>query len=181
MVDSKKDSGKDEKTREFLRLFIENQRRIYALIAMMVPCQADVEDLMQETSSVMWSKFDTFKPGSNFVAWGMRIAHILVLKYYNQNKKYQEFKEVISHHLVQQSPDVLDQMNYRIENLQNCFEKLKVEDRKLIKMRYEQGKEVKTISKILSTSSRTLYRSLARIHGLLFECIRRSSVMDRGV
>ncbi|MBI9017508.1 MAG: RNA polymerase subunit sigma-70, partial [Phycisphaerae bacterium] len=58
-----------------MRLFLDHQKKIYSFILMMSPNWCDADELMQETSAVMWQRFDTFEVGTNFVAWGIKIAH----------------------------------------------------------------------------------------------------------
>ena len=72
------------KVNEFLRLIMVNQKPIYALILGMIPNRDDAEDIFQETVLVMWSKFDSFEQGTNFVAWGMKIAKYKILQAHRQ-------------------------------------------------------------------------------------------------
>ena len=53
-----------EKTdpREFIRLLMENERRIYAYILTLLGNGADAEDVLQETSIILWDKFAEFQP-----------------------------------------------------------------------------------------------------------------------
>jgi len=43
--------------REFIRLLMENERRIYAYIRTLIGNNADAEDVLQETSITLWDKF----------------------------------------------------------------------------------------------------------------------------
>jgi RNA polymerase sigma factor (sigma-70 family) len=56
-----------------------NQKRIYTFILALVPNHQDADDLFQETVLLMWSKFDSFTPGTSFVAWGCTIARYQIL------------------------------------------------------------------------------------------------------
>ncbi|MCK4629078.1 MAG: hypothetical protein KAT56_08735, partial [Sedimentisphaerales bacterium] len=58
-------------TERFLKLLMANDKRIYAFILTLVPGRIDADDLMQETVTIMWRKFDDFEPGRDFVAWGI--------------------------------------------------------------------------------------------------------------
>src|SRR5262249_54956902 len=55
------DSGVD-KSKVFLPLFLQNQRRLYAYILTLLPNRADADDVLQEASLVMWDKFDERAP-----------------------------------------------------------------------------------------------------------------------
>ena len=51
-----------EKSKLFLRLFLQNERRLYAYILTLLPNRADADDVLQEASLVMWDKFDADRP-----------------------------------------------------------------------------------------------------------------------
>src|SRR5262249_14655413 len=50
----------------FLRLFLENERRLYAYILTLLANRADADDVLQEASLVMWDKFDERQPPADF-------------------------------------------------------------------------------------------------------------------
>src|SRR5262245_8265994 len=83
MVDGSDEDLRGDLDREeqFLQLFLANERRIYAFILALVPVWSDADDLLQETSAVLWRKLDEFQPGSDFVAWALKIARFEVLNY----------------------------------------------------------------------------------------------------
>src|SRR4029079_16308299 len=64
---------------EFARLFSRHARRIYAFIVTLVFTHHDAEEVFQNTSVVLWNKFNEFRPDSNFFAWASRIAYFEVL------------------------------------------------------------------------------------------------------
>src|SRR5438876_114839 len=78
------DSGEPAKGKSFLRLFLQNERRIYAYILTLLPRRADAEDVLQEASLVMWDKFDEENPPDDFAAWGCRVAYFKVLDFYKK-------------------------------------------------------------------------------------------------
>src|SRR5436190_16383016 len=63
----------------FLRLLLQNERRLYAYVLTLMPNRADADDVFQEASLVMWDKFDADHPPDDFTAWGCRIAYFKVL------------------------------------------------------------------------------------------------------
>src|SRR5579872_6953512 len=72
---------------QFVRLFLQNQKRIHGLILALVPRSPDADDILQEASAVLWQKFGEFKLGTNFAAWALRIARYQVLAYYTSQKR----------------------------------------------------------------------------------------------
>src|SRR5262245_42398981 len=75
------------KVKLFLRLFLQNERRLYAYILTLLPNRADADDLLQEVSLVLWGKFDEQSPPDDFAAWGCRIAYFKVLDFYKKGRR----------------------------------------------------------------------------------------------
>lgn len=51
-----------------MRLFLQSERRILEFVLSLVPSLADAEGLLQETCSMMWSKFEQFEHGTDCAA-----------------------------------------------------------------------------------------------------------------
>src|SRR6059058_6691756 len=75
------------RSRLFLRLFLQNERRLYAYILTLLPRRADADDVLQETSLVMWDKFDAAAPPADFLAWARRVAYHKVLDFYKKARR----------------------------------------------------------------------------------------------
>src|SRR3712207_5862982 len=75
------------KSKLFLRLFLQNERRLYAYILTLLPHRADADDVLQDVSVVMWDKFDDTHPPDDFVAWGCRVAYFKVLDFYKKRQR----------------------------------------------------------------------------------------------
>src|SRR5437870_13081465 len=71
----------------FLRLFLQNERRLYAYILTLLPNRSDADDVLQEASMVMWDKFDDEHPPDNFAAWGCRISYFKVLDFCKKRQR----------------------------------------------------------------------------------------------
>jgi DNA-directed RNA polymerase specialized sigma24 family protein len=67
--------------------------------------------------------------------------------------------------------DVLDA---RTAALHNCLEKLPETDRSVINRRYSPKGSIEQVARLLACSTRSAYRSLTRIHDVLFECVNRA-------
>src|SRR5205807_8687623 len=139
--------GDDESRRRakgklFLRLFLQNERRLYAYILTLLPHRADVDDVLQDASLVMWDKFDERQPPDDFAAWGCRIAYFKVLDFYKKSQRSrvrfsQPMLERLAETVVEQSSTLgLDE---RREALTGCIEKLQPKDRDLLTRRFAPG------------------------------------------
>ena len=158
----------------FLGLFMANQKRIFGFIAMLVPCATDADDIMQETATIMWRKFDDFK-GGDFAAWGMKIARFRVLKFHEQRRdRCLQFSKKTIEEISKYSGDILDQLDDRMRALQGCLGKLDEKDRELVRLRYEQDFTLKSIAENVGRSVDGIYKTMSRIHYALGQCVKRT-------
>ncbi len=172
----------DDRGHDFINLYLANERRIYGFIMAMVPNWSDADDILQETTKVMWSKFDEFELGTNFLAWGMRIAKYQVLSYFNKKRGDKlKFRDETMELFAAEMDQTSDQQDDVRIALGGCIEKLRESDRKLLEMRYEQGATTKSASQKLGRKIDAVYKALNRIHNQLFHCIRGTLTMERWV
>lgn len=158
---------------EFLRLFVEHQKSIYAYILALVHRSTDAEDIMQNVVALMWERFDEFELGTNFGAWGVKIARLKVLEYHrNKKRDYTFFSDDLFDYLSQTAEQKIDVIDDRIRALQHCLLKLRETDRRLIQIRYEKGLSIKQIAGILQRPLPGLYKVMGRIHRALVQCVR---------
>jgi RNA polymerase sigma-70 factor (ECF subfamily) len=158
---------------QFVRLFLENQRRITGLILALVPNGPDADDILQETCAVLWQKFDEFVPGSNFAAWSLRIARYQVMAYYTTRRRQ---KARLSDETLEA---VVDRMSARPERedarsaaLDGCLEDLPEPDRRLLDLRYRAGASVDELARRSGKSVVAAYKALHRAHERLLQCMR---------
>lgn len=162
---------KDPKYKGYLSNMAANQRRLYGFIYAMIPNHSVAEDIMQETTLVMWEQYDQFQEGTNFSAWGIGIARNIVLRYCRKQKRqFLIFDSQVVENLMDQS-QVFESEGDQIEALRNCFKKLKAADQELLKKRYFQKLSIQAIAETVNLSTSRLYRIMAGIHNLLLKCI----------
>lgn len=166
----------------FMRLYVPVQRRLYGYIASITGSWSDIDDVVQETVSVMWTKFDDFKPGTDFVAWARAIAYYRVLELRRKNKrKERQFNEnaikaINSMAVSSQLPD-----DRRLDALEKCMGKLEKNERHLLRLRYESGATIASVAKRIDQSVNTLYKTFQRVHVALFNCVRRTIAKEERI
>lgn len=159
----------------FIKLYLANERRIYGFVRALVPNWPDVDDIIQETASVMWSKFYQFQKGTNFSAWALKIAHLQVLNYCKVRKKDRLcFSESTLENIAHKSANEFQNTDERLSILRKCLQKLQAGELSLIQMRYEPGGSTKTVSQQTGKNLHALYRHFNKIHAKLLMCIRRT-------
>jgi RNA polymerase sigma-70 factor (ECF subfamily) len=165
----------------FLRLFLKNQRRLYAYVLTLLPNRADADDVLQEASLVMWDKFDERHPPNDFAAWGCRIAYFKVLDFYKKHQRSRVcFSQTMLERVAETALEQADtlQLDRRREALAACLEKLRPRDRDLLSRRFADGATTQSTAAAVGRSVDAVYKALAKIRQALFDCINRTLAQE---
>lgn len=159
----------------FVQLFSQHQRDIKAYIRALVPSAADADDVMQETSVILWRKLAEFDPDKDFGRWGCGIARMVVLRLRRKtaNDKHwfnEELIELISSERQDQSAVVCEERRHA---LRECIASLDSRQYSYLELRYGQNMPIDKISRVVNRPISTMYRHLAKLRGLLYECVSR--------
>ena len=163
----------------FVRLLTQNERRIYAYILSVVPNWSDADEILQETNVILWKEFERFVPGSNFVAWAIRVAHFQVLTW---RKKVERSRLIFDDAFVQlmaeetQRDESSSQARYQA--LGQCIEDLNSRSRDLLAKCYVEGATVAKVAETLQRSREAIYKALQRTRLALHKCIERRLAQD---
>jgi RNA polymerase sigma-70 factor (ECF subfamily) len=164
-----------DREERFMQLLLKNEPRIYGLILSLVHNWSDADDLMQETCTVMWRKFDDFEEGTNFAAWGMSIGRFQVL---NHRKRQRANRARLSEANIEAISDRLTELcqydDSRHAALEQCVAKLRDTDRQLLQLKYEPDATTKGVAEAVGRSIHAVYKALNRIHSRLLQCVRQN-------
>ena len=165
-----------EKAGRFVQLFAGSQRRLYAFIRAQVRSPADVDDILQQTSLILWEKFDRFEPGTDFAAWACRIARLEVLTHHRNSKKLIPVfsQSVVADALIEELAELTESLDDRQAALADCFEKLDARDQNLVLSRYEEDLTIQELALRSGRTESAVYKALSRIYDKLFDCIESS-------
>jgi RNA polymerase sigma-70 factor, ECF subfamily len=159
----------------FGAMFQQHGRAIYGHIRSLVPNASDADEVFQETSLTLWQKFDQYRPDTDFRAWACRIAYYKVLNM--RDRQYRSprlfsprFLDLVSEELVVMS----DMLDARTEALLRCRDELNHRDRDLLDRFHREGASAKDVARWARRNIHYVYRSIRRIHDVLFECIQRA-------
>lgn len=182
MTDKKQDihySNQKERGQLFMSLYnADVQRRLYRYVFSLFPDESLVDDIIQETVSFMWERFDEYQQGTSFLAWALTIAKYRV---FEQIKQAQRDKRMFSESTIQAIEDVAQEriqngQDKHLDMLRGCVKKLTPRDRHLLTLRYEVNSTLKSMSENIGLSVNTIYNRLYRIRVMLLDCVR--SEMD---
>jgi len=167
-----------EKVQKFVTFLTAHQSRIYSFILSLVPVFHEADDIMQETSKMMWILFDQFDCNTDFAAWGIKIARFRILEHRRRTKSKVAFNDILSQELADRISNRNDRTKEYLGFLKSCIQKLSFKDQTLILLRYQQNLRVKDISAQLGKSVQSVYQNIARVQDLLLSCVRKSISLD---
>ena len=163
-------SNKDNRD-VFFSLFMRYQRDLYNVILAMCPNYTQADDILQETATLMWQKFEELKDHEAFFAWGVQIARFKLSNHRRKKTAGLWLNEEVLNRIIDETEKCIEDSSGRIAALQNCLLKLPENERRLIALRYEEGKSFSEISKLCNHTIGSLYNISAKIHQKLFMCI----------
>lgn len=165
-----------ERTEEFVRLLSQHQPLIRGFILTLLPNRTEADDLFQQTSILLWRKFEHFHEGSNFGAWACQIAKLEVRNFLRVRSRDRHY---FSDEMLASLADIrlaLDsELELRRDALRQCVDKLRPSDKEIIHKCYgPHATTAKDAAAHLGRPTNTLYKALIRIRRSLFECIERA-------
>ena len=165
---------------EFLRLYTTYQRNVYAYVSTLLPNAADIDDVLQETSIVLWKKFSNYRPDSDFGRWACGVAHYEVLRFRRQKPQLLPLDDQVLELIASQQLTMRDELGASREALAHCVEALPADDQRLLDLCYAQDTKSKDIAEQLNRPVNSVYQSLSRIRRVLHDCVlRRLAAEDR--
>lgn len=178
-------AGKDDSARprgaseRFTALLVRHSPALMGYILSLVPSWPDAEDLLQQSSVVMWRKFSEFREGSDFLSWGCQIARFHTL---NHARKQARDPHVFSPDLLETMAEegALDaeQLDAERVALRSCLEKLDPRSRNLLGRCYQPDATVKAVAEDLGRTPNSVYKGLNRIREALLRCIGRTLAQE---
>lgn len=167
-------------TPEFLRLFTAHQPQLFGYILSLLPHWDDAQEVLQETSVVLWQSFGSFTPGTNFRAWACRTAFHQVLSFRKRQKRVpMPLSDAFLQVVADETESLVDPLADQMRALTACIEGLRPRDAELLRQCYASGNSTRDVAKQLGRPEGTIYKSLTRIRRALFACIERTLAGER--
>jgi RNA polymerase sigma-70 factor, ECF subfamily len=159
----------------FVRLLVQHQNDLLRYILPLVGSLDDAQDVLQETATALWRKFDNYDPSRPFLPWAKQFAHHEVLMCLRKRRRYTFLTEELIDSLVERQASQDEALQEMQTTLQDCIGKLPEADRVLLQQRYAgAGVTIQRLAGETGQTANVLYKSLARIRRRLLECISRS-------
>ena len=156
----------------FVRLLSGHHRRLLGYLISMLGRREDAEDVLQRASVTLWRRFDTFTPGTDFLAWASTVC-------FYEAKNFQRvaarskvvFSDALLEVLAHERISDLPAQDRRIDALRECLAKVDESGRHLLEAAYLDRSNIALIAAQLGRAPQTLYNKLNTLRRLLAECI----------
>ena len=169
-ADTPKKGERDEAL--FLKYYSKYHQRIFAYIFSQLPKRADAEDVFQQTSIILWEKFDEFDQDREFFSWACGISFYSVKNFKRVSGRNRlvfsdELMSVIADERVAAESKLQDYGDL----LDDCIVRLKPKEKDLIQLVYRGDRTIKEVADLLGRAVQTVYNRLNLIRGKLAVCI----------
>lgn len=160
--------------REFVERITATHRQLYAFIRSQVRNRDDAEELMQQTTVVLWEKYATFRPDADFTRWACGVARLEVLSHARNRRRLRlELREDLVEKITSRLADAAAEVDVRLDFLGECIKELTLRDQELIERHYHHEQPVKEIAAALGISESLVYKRLSHCRDLLYDRIQR--------
>ncbi|HZZ72123.1 MAG TPA: sigma-70 family RNA polymerase sigma factor [Pirellulales bacterium] len=164
---------------QFAILLSRHHTSLMGYIFSLLPNWSDAEDILQQTSVVMWNKFGEFQPGTDFLRWGCQIAKFNVFNHLRKQRRDRHiFSEELLDVLAREGIADVDYLHAERHALQQCLEKLDAASRSLLQQFYRSGAAVKELAAGLNRTPNSIYKTLCRTREALLRCVRKSLALE---
>jgi RNA polymerase sigma-70 factor (ECF subfamily) len=163
----------NEATDAFVARLMEHRHRIYAFIAKQLVNPADVEDVFQRTSIVLWKKMSEFDSEGSFFHWACGVAYNEVrnfLTVQRRNRLY--FDAELLELLAEEAKDEGEVSEARLDALRCCISNLSDRQQQILQRCYDGTSSITDVAASLGRNRGALYKQLARLREKLLDCIR---------
>lgn len=169
-----------DRSDDFAQLLAEHQAQLFGYVYALIPNMTDAEDVYQDTVIALWQKFNDYQPGTNFAGWARVVARFKIQHFFRTKSRRRVYfdegllAEISETQARIESARHGSPLDSYTPALLRCIERLPESDRQLIRLSYEEEKNLTQIAKDFGRSPQSIWNSLSRIRRVLFDCIRQA-------
>lgn len=168
---------------EFAARLSQHQTQLFGYIYSLVRDLDDADDLFQQTSLVLWDKFDLYDPSKSFIAWACGVARFEVSNFLRSRSRQRlYFSDNLAMMLIEAHDELGEEpLEDRRNALAECMTKLRPKDQQLLDACYGRSARIPEVAERWGRSTQSIHNSLRRIRRMLLECVSRSLAHEGGV
>jgi len=168
----------NEHKAEFAEQLRRHQTQLFGYIYSLVRDLDDADDLFQQTSLVLWDKYDQFDRSKSFVPWACGVARYEVSNFLRSRSRHRlYFSDDLNLLLIDAQAEYereLEQLEGRRTALAECMKKLRERDLDLLQECYGRSVRIPDVARCRGRSAQSIHNSLRRIRRALHACVSRS-------
>ncbi len=163
---------------EFEELIQRHRSQLFGYALALLGIRSDADDVVQQTTLILWEKRSCYTPGTNFLAWARTIARFQAANHRR--------KEAIRRH----EPLIDDQLEAAVheraeererefsrlrKGLQFCIRQLPDRQKRAVEGRYFQGKTIPALAQEMGLKPNAVSQLLFRARASLIACVQTQS------
>ena len=169
---SPEDHDQEQRYEDFVRLFTHHEPQLRAFVRSLLPTWDDVDEVIQETSLVLWRKWDDFDPSTDFMKWGCVVARFEVLKHRRRKARDRHvFAPDLIERLAEEGAEEVEALDAQRRALEKCLANLPEIQRRIVMAAYAPGRTIAETAAQAGKSATALYKTLNRIRVALLQCV----------
>jgi len=154
----------------FVSLFKADRKRLYAYIYAYVANKSAADDIFQETSTLLWKKFQDFKPGTDFSKWANSFAYYQVKSYrHKENKHLNNLSDEVVEALAESAESVDVESKWQL--LKECRSNLPDHTKELYEDFYIKNKKAQEVADHTGRSIFAIRKAILKLRKKLFDCV----------
>ena len=170
-------SGSDEQremnTDVFVTLLMQHRHSLYSFVAKQLVNPADVEDVFQKTSVVVWQKMSQFDPDGSFFHWACGIAFNEVRNFLKTKRRSKlHFDVELVELLASEAKEENELTEARLSALESCMARLSERQQEILRRCYIGTATITEVAESLGRDRGALYKQIARLKEKLLGCIQ---------
>jgi RNA polymerase sigma-70 factor (ECF subfamily) len=164
--------------RQFAKLFLENQSRIYRFILTLCPNPSEAEELFQQTSLTMWEQWESFDLSKPMCPWAFAIARNHIRNHVHKvaRRSVQSLSEEVIERLAETVSQSQQRLDMAVGRLEECMEKLPSRSRMLLLEHYLNQESTRDVARRFNMTANAVYKLLRQARRMLLDCMTRMTL-----
>jgi len=172
MHESSPAGSPEHRHEEFVALLTASHDRLLGYLLSLLGRWHDAQDVLQRASLLMWQKFGTFEPGTDFLAWASTICFYEAKTFQRTaSRATRHFDTHLLELLAAERLDDTRQQEQRVKALELCLENVRGDDRQLLRVSCADHGDIAALAERTGRPRSTLYNKLSHLRRLLAECV----------
>jgi len=171
----------DTRHEAFMTHFLKAEAVLRGYVMAACRDAASADDIVQQTSTVLWERFSDYDESRPFNAWAVGIARLEVLKWRQRLARSKEHPSPEALELLAASAvECADEVAEQRRHLNECLGRLTERSKHVLKLRYHEQRPSREIAESEGGTVAAIDNLLTRARRALRECIERRTQAAAG-